>query len=136
MILGLPTLKANLYIRDIDYGSQEIHVDFDQNECLLALLLSENSSQRMEFPFEFRYDRHKKYTSYTMLNCSSRRIEISLEQFCGLELVPSNFEISQYASDYEDCTKMYDTESIPDNIYKVMWSSPYWPKWRDYVTLT
>ncbi|PON38731.1 Concanavalin A-like lectin/glucanase domain containing protein, partial [Parasponia andersonii] len=124
----LPNLKAELYVQDIDYASQEIHVYNYANACLMELLLSENSSRPN---FEFRYDRLKKYTSYTMLNCSSRRIDKSSEQFCGLELVPSNLEIGQYThyywefSQYVECTKMYDTESIPDNIYE-----------RDYVTLT
>ncbi|PON38736.1 hypothetical protein PanWU01x14_310600 [Parasponia andersonii] len=140
-ILELPNLKAELYIRDIDYASQEIHVSFDPYRCLPGLLLSENSSRPLEFPFEFRYDRLKKYTSYTMLNCSSSTLHRLYErssdiQFCGLQLVPSNIEISQYTSDIEECTKMYDTESIPDNIYNVMplshWNSVY----NDYVTLT
>ncbi|PON94163.1 hypothetical protein TorRG33x02_102020 [Trema orientale] len=125
-ILGLPTLKAEFYIQDIDYASQEIHVYDNPDYCLLGLLLSENGSRPMEFPFEFKYDRLKKYTSYTVFNCSSSRYRLYYNsphiQFCGLKLVPSNFEISE--NNFEECTKMYDTESIPDNIY------------NDYVTLT
>ncbi|XP_062076371.1 rust resistance kinase Lr10-like isoform X2 [Humulus lupulus] len=113
--LNLPSLDAQLEVTNIDYVSQEIQIEYDPlNHCLLTLLLlSENkisSSRPFKFPFQFKYDRRKNYTSYAVFNCSS-----ILNSLCTLGLLPSNDEI--FGDQTMGCTKMYDTQSIPDNIW-------------------
>ncbi|XP_062117478.1 rust resistance kinase Lr10-like [Humulus lupulus] len=130
-ILLLPTITgAELYVRGINYVSQEIQIYYDSHQCLPALLLSENnsSSRPFKFPFQFRYDRRNDYASHSLLDCSSAP---DLEdRFCRVKLVPSKFNIEMVL--FERCAKMYDTATIPDDIYKVSISGND----RSYVTLT
>ena len=132
--LELPTLESKLMIRSIDYLSQEIQVyDHPFEGCLVGLLLLQNSTiSPTNFPFQFKYDHQKKYTSYSLFNCSSA--SDNRRPFCNIKLIPSNLEISQEAQDmnklYDFCAKMYDIQSIPEDIYKANTSNNY------YVTLT
>ncbi|KAF4388059.1 hypothetical protein F8388_014742 [Cannabis sativa] len=139
-ILLIPTItgpSAELYVRDINYVSQQIQIYHDPHQCLPTLLLlsqnnSNNTTRPFNFPFKFRYDRRTNYTTHTLLNCSSAPHHRYLKQeFCNIKLVPSDYDIDTVI--YERCPKMYDTVSIPDSIYKASISGN---DDRSYVTLT
>ena len=119
---------SQLYIRKINYALQEIQVFYDEDKCLPTLLLLGNNENRsVNFPFQFRYDRKKKYKSYTLLDCPSYHV---YKTFCNIMLIPSDSQIGLFPQ--RGCPKIYDAESIPDDIYKVGRSR----KSKNYVSLT
>ncbi|KAF4346875.1 hypothetical protein G4B88_017008, partial [Cannabis sativa] len=106
----------------------EIQIEYDPNYCLATLFLLQetNSTNRSNFPFQFKYNptHNNHYTTYTLFHCSSDR-------FCHqFRLVPSHHEIDVIRGSYKNCTKMYDTRSIPDSLYNAGLKGN-----RDFVTL-
>ncbi|KAF4377997.1 hypothetical protein G4B88_004604 [Cannabis sativa] len=116
----------------------EIQIEHDPSDCLLTLFLLQetNSTNRSKCPVQFRYKDHKHYTTYTVFNCSSSH-NYYYNGFCGkFRLAPSHDDIDADQR-FQNCTKMYDTRSIPYKIGLVNsvgfvtlgWSTP---DCRDY----
>ncbi|XP_060973656.1 rust resistance kinase Lr10-like [Cannabis sativa] len=141
-------------VRSINYASQEIQINHDPSNCLASLfLLPETNTNRSKFPFQLRYKDHKHYTTYAVFNCSSSssnnyyyynddyyyyyyngKIYYYNNEFCGkFRLAPSDDDID--GQSFQNCTKMYDTRSIPDSLYKVSRGSRFDDDDDDFVTL-
>lgn len=111
--INLPILPANAtFVKKIDYKSQQIHVYSNSNCLPLLLLLGFNNLSVNSTTFLFA-NRGKNSKNYTYLKCNSRTS-------CSLLLVPSNNEIEEYHDGLSSCTKMYEFESVPDEIYKLL----------------
>ncbi|KAF4359557.1 hypothetical protein F8388_003560 [Cannabis sativa] len=139
--LNITTLDVLFRVRSINYASQEIQIDLDPSHCIATFfLLPETNTNRSKFPFQLRYKDHKHYTTYAVFNCSSSNNDNYYyycngdyynNEFCGkFRLAPSDDDID--AERFQNCTKMYDTRSIPDSVYKVGLGSE---NFDDFVTL-
>lgn len=113
--VDLPIMPSKaLFVSKIDYKSQQIQV-YSSSNCLPMLLLSGfNNRSSVNSPFHFR-NRGKNSKNYTPLKCTSR------SRTCSMLLVPSNSKIEDYDDGVAFCTKMTEFESVPDEIYKLLW---------------
>ncbi|GMN52774.1 hypothetical protein TIFTF001_021929 [Ficus carica] len=114
--LVLPLSK--LYVQDIDYVSQEIIV-YDPYDCLEVQLIQQIVNLSSNF-IHFKYRSRMNNSSYVVFNCSQ---EDTYRSLCfSSVLLPSNREIQDMSESTLYCTKMYEIESLPDDLY-MLWKN-------------
>ncbi|EXB81113.1 putative receptor-like protein kinase [Morus notabilis] len=113
--INLPIMPITaLFVSKIDYKSQQLQV-YSNSNCLPRLLLSGFDNRSLiNSPFQLR-NRGKNSKNYTQLKCTSG------SGTCSTLFIPSNSEIDDYQDGVMFCTKMIEFESVPYQIYKLLW---------------
>ncbi|KAJ9164288.1 hypothetical protein P3X46_023884 [Hevea brasiliensis] len=128
-LLELP-ISVKLYVKEINYKSQVIHV-YDPDRCLPRYLTILNLSSS-----SFQFNQNRRW-EYTFFNCTPRNIYLGYNGYSIPCLGNSTYQIYLiYSSTYlgempfSSCTKMFDILSFPydtvaqNNELLLNWSKP------------